>query len=157
MRVNELMTKHVATIRSGDTASEALRMMWDCDCGSLPVIDDDSKAIAIVTDRDIAMTALFRDLPPSALRVSEAMSKDIQSCAPDDSVASAEQIMRAHQIRRLPVLDGERRLVGVLSMADIVRSAARKGQRKGVAAQEFTESMADICSPRSVRETSAGI
>jgi CBS domain-containing protein len=146
MKVSDLMSRDVATIRSGQQASEALRIMWECDCGSLPVVDDAGRAIAIVTDRDIAMTAMFRDAPPSALPVSEAMSKNIHMCLPHDSVREAEQIMRANQIRRLPVLDHERRLVGVLSLADIVRSAA--GRRTDVQAEEVTSIMADICAPR---------
>jgi CBS domain-containing protein len=157
MRVKELMTRQVATIRRGEPSSAALRTMWDCDCGSLPVVDDEGKAIAIVTDRDIAMTALFRDATPNALPVAEAMSKNIHFCAPEDSVSAAEQIMRANQIRRLPVLDGERRLVGVLSMADIVRSAADKTLRKEMIPEEVTATLAHICSPRSPSETSAAI
>jgi CBS domain-containing protein len=148
MRVEELMTKEVATIRPDEPSSAALRLMWDCDCGSLPVVDDEGKAIAIVTDRDIAMTALFRDAPPSALRVSEVMSKNLHFCTPGEGVTSAEKIMRAQQIRRLPVLNGERRLVGVLSMADIVRSAADKRRRKDVVPEDVTAILADICAPR---------
>jgi CBS domain-containing protein len=150
----------VITVLAYSSASGAVsfaRLMWDCDCGSLPVVDDEGRAIAVVTDRDIAMTALFRDAPPSALPVSETMSKNIHFCQPDDSVASAEQIMRANQIRRLPVLNAERRLVGLLSMADMVRSAADKSRRKDVVPEEVTAIMADICSPRSAREGSARI
>jgi len=148
MKVRDLMTKQVAIARPGDSAAQALRLMWDCDCGSLPVIDEEQRAIAVVTDRDIAMTALFRDATPSAIRVSDAMSKDLHFCEADDSVASAEQIMRANQIRRLPVVNEGRRLIGLLSMADIVRNAADRGRRKDVVPEEVTATMADICSPR---------
>ena len=92
--------------------------MWDCDCGAVPVIDDDGRAIAVVTDRDICMAALMRDRAPSAIPVAEAMSRDLKSCGPDDEVATAEEIMRAHQIRRLPIVDRDRRPVGMLSLAD---------------------------------------
>jgi CBS domain-containing protein len=153
MRVKDLMTKQVSTIRAGEPSSAALRLMWDCDCGSLPVLDDDGRVIAVVTDRDIAMTALFRDAWPSALPVSQAMSKNVYFCSPEDSVTSAEEIMRAHQIRRLPVMDVEGRLVGVLSMADIVRRAAgEKGRKKEVIPEEVTALLADACSPRQPRK-----
>src|SRR5262249_48183923 len=132
MKVRDLMTSQVATVRASEQSSTALRIMWDCDCGSLPVVDEAGRAIAVVTDRDIAMTSLFRDAPPSALPVSEAMSKRIHFCMPDDSVASAEQIMRGNQIRRLPVIDSERRLVGVLSLADVVRHVADRNRRSEV-------------------------
>ena len=153
MRVKDLMTKQVSTVRAGEPSSTALRLMWDCDCGSLPVLDGDGKVIAVVTDRDIAMTALFRDAWPSALPVSEAMSKKILCCSPDDSVSAAEHIMREHQIRRLPVLDLEGRLVGVLSMADIARTAAERGHQKEVAPEEVTDLIADVCSPRRARKS----
>jgi CBS domain-containing protein len=149
MRVNDLMTTHVASVRADETASAALKMMWDCDCGSLPVVDGDARVLAIVTDRDIAMTALFRNAAPSAIAVSEAMSKNIHYCAPGDNVAAAEQIMRAHQIRRLPVLDGERRLMGVITLADLVRGAAGRLRRRELPADEVNALCADICSPRS--------
>src|SRR4051794_38298456 len=69
MRVEEMMTKQVATVLADEPASPALRLMWDCDCGVLPVLDDQGRVTAVVTDRDLAMTAMFRDLPPGALRV----------------------------------------------------------------------------------------
>lgn len=130
MKVSDLMTQQVATIRSSDSAATAARLMWDCDCGSLPVVDENNQVSAVVTDRDICMTALFEDRPLSPVPVSQAMSKSMRFCAPDDSVSSAEQIMRAYQIRRLPVLDAERRLLGILSLADIVRATEREKGRK---------------------------
>jgi CBS domain-containing protein len=150
MRVEDLMTRQVATVRESDPASEALRLMWECDCGSVPVISEDGRARAIVTDRDIAMTLRFRDSAPSVVSVSDAMSKILHSCAPSDSIAAVEEIMRKHQIRRLPVLDGDGRLVGVISMADIVRTAADQRYQEVVPA-EFTAIFAEICSPRPSR------
>ena len=112
MRIRDLMTKQVASVRSADSSAVAARLMWDCDCGAVPVIDDDGRAIAVVTDRDICMAALMRDRAPSAIPVAEAMSRDLKSCGPDDEVATAEEIMRTHQIRRLPIVDRDRRPVG---------------------------------------------
>jgi CBS domain-containing protein len=151
MRVQDLMTRQVATVRESDPASEALRLMWECDCGSVPVIGEDGRARAIVTDRDIAMTLRFRDSAPSVVSVSDAMSRLLHSCAPNDSIAAAEEIMRKHQIRRLPVLDGDGRLLGVISMADIVRTAADQ-ERQEVVPTEFTAIFAEICAPRTSRE-----
>ena len=150
MKVQDLMTNRVATVRPNDPTSAALHLMWDYDCGSLPVVDDNGRVVALVTDRDIAMTALFRDAAPSVLRVSDAMSRDLYACAPSDSVASAEETMRANQIRRLPVVDREGRLLGVLSLADIVRNAADR-RRQDVIPEEFTTIFAHICLPRPPR------
>ena len=146
MKIRDLMTKQVASVRAGDSAAVAARLMWDCDCGAVPVLDDDRRAIAMITDRDICMAALMRDRAPSAIQVSEAMSPDLQCCGPDDNVSAAEQLMRAHQIRRIPVVDRERRLLGMLSLADIVRVTDRKGRgAREVAPEEVASTLADIC------------
>jgi CBS-domain-containing membrane protein len=147
MKVRELMTKQVASVRPGERASNALRMMWDCDCGTLPVTEDGGRVVAVVTDRDLAMTGMFRDARPSEFAVSDAMSRSLHCCSPEDSVGAAAEIMRRVQIRRLPVVDGERRLVGILSQADIVRSAADR-KRTDVVPEEVTATLAEISSPR---------
>jgi CBS domain-containing protein len=156
MKVSDLMTSQVATVRSNDTCSTAARLMWDCDCGSLPVVGDGNQVSAIVTDRDLCMAALFQDRALSAIPVSQAMSKDLKVCGPDDSVTTAERIMRTHQIRRLPVIDGERRLLGILSLADIVRATERdKGRKREMIPEDFTATLADICTRREPAETRA--
>jgi CBS-domain-containing membrane protein len=102
------------------------------------------------------MAALFQDRQLSTIPISQAMSKSLHFCAPDDSVSSAEQIMRAHQIRRLPVLDGERRLLGLLSLADIVCATERdKGRKKEMVHEEVTATLADICTRRESPEARA--
>jgi CBS domain-containing protein len=147
MKIRDLMTKQVASVRTTDSAAVAARLMWDCDCGAVPVLDDQGRAIAMITDRDICIAALMRDSAPSAIPVSEAMSRDLQSCGPDDSVATAEKMMRTYQIRRIPILDRERRLLGVLSLADIVRATERKRGRtkREVAPEEIAATLANIC------------
>jgi CBS domain-containing protein len=149
MRISDLMTKQVASVRSVDSSAVAARLMWDCDCGAVPVVDDDGRAIAVVTDRDICMAALMRDRAPSAIPVTEAMSRDLQCCGPDDEVATAEEIMRVHQIRRLPIIDRDRRPVGMLSLADIVRATDRTKGRSSreVPPEEVAVTLADICAP----------
>src|SRR4029077_15817531 len=84
------------------------------------------------------MAALMRDRAPSAIPVSEAMSHDLQCCAPDDNVSAAEQMMRAHQVRRGPIVDRERRPLGMLSLADIARASDHHPGRgaRPVAAEE---------------------
>jgi CBS domain-containing protein len=147
MKIRDLMTKQVASVRASDSTAVAARLMWDCDCGAVPVLDEEGRAIAMITDRDICMAALMRDRAPSAIPVADAMSRDLQSCGPDDSVSSAEQLMRAHQIRRIPILDRDRRPLGLLSLADIVRATDRQKGRapSEVAAEEVAVTLADIC------------
>jgi|SRR6478672_1232929 len=149
MKIRDLMTTQVATVRATDSTAVAARLMWDCDCGAVPVLDDEGRAIAMITDRDICMAALMRDRAPSAIPVSEAMSRTLQACGPDVAVSTAERLMRVHQIRRIPILDKERRPVGMLSLADIVRATDRKKGRatkaKLVAPAEIAGTLAEIC------------
>ena len=97
--------------------------MWEADCGSLPVIDAEGCPIAMITDRDICMAAHFQGAPLHVLRVRDAMSAAIYSCTPTDSVASAEDLMRTHQIRRLPVVNERSHVIGILSLNDIALEA----------------------------------
>jgi CBS domain-containing protein len=141
------MTKQVASVRATDSAAVAARLMWDCDCGAVPVVDENGCAVAMLTDRDICMGALMRDRAPSAIPVSEVMSRDLQCCEPDDNLSTAEQTMRAYQIRRVPIVDRERRLLGMLSLADIVRATDHQRGRgaRPIGPEEVAGTLADIC------------
>jgi len=147
MMIRDLMTKQVASVRATDSTAVAARLMWDCDCGAIPVLDEEGRAIAMITDRDICMSALMRDRAPSAIPVSDAMSRGLHACAPDDSLAFAEQLMRTHQIRRIPIVDRDGHPLGLLSLADIVRATDRhKGRAtREVAPVEVVLTLADIC------------
>lgn len=95
------------------------------------------------------MCALFQNKPLQQLRVSEAMAKQVQACRPSDSLAKAERMMRDARVRRLPVVDEEDVLVGMISLADLAQEAARK---RSAAAPEVTETevgdtLAAICEP----------
>ncbi len=151
MKVRDLMTKNVASIRASEQLSAAAKLMWDCDCGALPVLDDMGvRTIGMLTDRDICMAAWMQDRPPSAIPVLHAMSQALVRCAPDDSISVAEDTMRSKQIRRLPVLDGDGRLVGIISLADIAREVERERRRgaREVAPDEVSTTLASICEPR---------
>ncbi len=126
MDVQKIMTTNVSCVRSGDTLSTAARVMWDCDCGSVPVVDPASdEVVGIVTDRDICIATWSHDQQPSSISVSEAMSSDVVTCLATDSIASVESLMRSKQVRRVPVVDRHRRLVGIVSLGDIAIAAHR--------------------------------
>src|SRR5262249_24005082 len=91
LTVGELMTRNVASVRAHASLSLAARLMWDRDCGSIPVIDSASeRVVGMLTDRDLCMAAWSRDKRPSGIRASEAMSKELYGCRPDDTLAAAE-------------------------------------------------------------------
>jgi CBS domain-containing protein len=149
MNVATLMTRNVACCRWDEPLSAAAERMWTRDCGVLPVLDDGERVVGMVTDRDICMSAWMNGCAPQALSVATAMSKTVHVCTPEDSLEAAEQLMRRNQIRRVPVIDQVGKLVGILSLADIVREAQRERARgqKEVVPAEVTDTLANICQP----------
>ncbi len=128
----------------------AAKKMWDSDIGFLPVTGSNGQVIGIITDRDICMSAYTQGRAISEIPVSVAMSKEVFSCAPNDTVAAAEEEMRLHQVRRLPVLASDGKLVGVLSINDLTREAERElyGTNQEITTKELTDTLAMICEPR---------
>lgn len=155
MKVRDLMTTGVASIDGDDSLSSAARMMWECDCGVIPVTRAD-RVLGVITDRDICMASWIRNQPLSELRVSDSMSRELFSCSPDDNVSVAERLMQSRQIRRLPVIDREGHLVGILSLADIVRGTERAGRGvSDVSSNEVASTLATICQPRTTQQAFA--
>lgn len=158
MKVEDLMTREVRTLSPQDSAEAAARIMWEEDCGCVPVVDDKGGVIGMITDRDICMAAYTQGAPLAAIRLGNAMAKNVHTCGPKGTVASAERLMREHRVRRLPVVGADRRLVGILSLNDIAREAARSRGRKPkppVTAQELSETLAAICQPRAAAVATA--
>ena len=105
---------------------QAARLMWDGNCGSVPIVDGTGRAIAMLTDRDICMAAYTQGKPLHEISVGIAMSKSLQSCALEDTIEHVERLMAEHQIRRIPVLDPAGRPVGMLSLSDLARVAPKQ-------------------------------
>jgi CBS domain-containing protein len=118
--------------------------MWDNDCGVVPIVDAERNVIGLVTDRDICIAAATRSTSPSNIRARDVMSRDVYAIRAEDEVRGALRIMREQRVRRLPVLDDQDRLVGIISLNDLV---ARADCRKGadVPGEEFLETMKAIC------------
>jgi CBS-domain-containing membrane protein len=158
MLVENLMTREVRTCRAEDTLDAATRIFWEADCGCAPVVDCDGRVVGIVTDRDVAIAAYTQHRPLADIPVSVAMSRQVYSCGPQDTVASAEKVMRSAQVRRLPVVDAEGLLVGLISLNDIALEAARERstrRQKEVSDAEVGETLASICAHRPTREPAA--
>jgi CBS domain-containing protein len=150
MDVFKIMTRRVFTCRPEDNLATAAALMWDNDIGCVPVVDGEGRAVGMITDRDICMSAYLKGQPLSQIQVGAAMSHPVHSCAPDHSVVEAETVMRARCVRRMPVIDGGGRLVGILSLNDLVREAARQRGRKGreLGGDEVTATIAAVSQPR---------
>ncbi|MDE2294232.1 MAG: CBS domain-containing protein [Gammaproteobacteria bacterium] len=153
MNVETLMSKQVTACSPGDSLEQVANVMWARDCGCLPVctsVDGGAaRPVGMITDRDICMCGMFQHKPLGELHVADAMSKRIVSCSPADPVDRAETLMREAQIRRLPVLDETGALVGMITLADIAREAARERMRtaQDVTANEVGDTLAAICEP----------
>ena len=125
MRVKEIMTPDAKAIWLTESLADAAKLMWENDCGVLPIIKDGRKVIGMITDRDICMAIAMRDTSPSGVSVEEVMTGRVYSVSPEDEIAQALQAMQEHKIRRLPVVNPEGELEGILSFNDIVMHAKR--------------------------------
>lgn len=118
MRCEELMTREVELLRAGDPVSEAARRMSELDVGFLPVCNGDGAPVGTLTDRDIVLRVVAKNLPYTT-DVADVMSPEVITCRPDDDVTRAEQLMRINQISRILCVDDDGRIGGVISLADI--------------------------------------
>jgi CBS-domain-containing membrane protein len=114
------MTRDVRACEIQDSLNAAARIMWDHDCGCVPVVDAHGKLVGIVTDRDICMAAYTQGVPLEAIPVERVMSPKVISCARGDDLDTAHRLMRTHEIHRIPVVDTRGRPIGILSLSDIV-------------------------------------
>ena len=163
MRVSDVMTKDVACVREDERCSAAVRLMWDCDCGAVPVLSQSGdRVIGMITDRDICIATWSKSAAPDDVRVAEAMSRELFACSENDGVGLAENLMRSRQVRRIPVLDAQQRLVGIVSLADVAQASENKMGRPGsseVAPDEVAQTLASICrrSHVSLKSSSASL
>jgi CBS domain-containing protein len=124
--------------------------MQENDCGVVPVVDATGHVVAMLTDRDICMAALVGRRPLYELQVESACSKSLFVVHPRDSIKFAEEMMREHQVRRVPVIDDDGGLVGVLSLSDLVRHTGRRADDLGTI--EISRTLGAICEAPSHKE-----
>jgi CBS domain-containing protein len=132
MKVREIMTKKAKFCGPESTLEEAIFLMRKANCGFLPVVGDGGNVIGVITDRDICIALGTRNRVPSELRVWDVMPRKLFTCMPDDDVHSALKTLRGARIRRLPVIDRDDTLVGVLSIDDIVLKAREHFLKKDI-------------------------
>lgn len=118
MKVHECMTSDVCIANPAQTLRQAASMMADIDAGALPVGEND-RLVGMITDRDIAIRAVARGLSPDA-KVGDVMSKEVLYCFADEDLDNVAKNMSDAKVRRLPVLNRDKRLVGILSIGDLV-------------------------------------
>ncbi|TRO96210.1 CBS domain-containing protein [Glycocaulis profundi] len=117
MKVSDMMTRDVRMTHPGDSIEQAARMMAEIDAGAVPVADGD-RLVGMITDRDIAIRAVARGMGPDAT-VEQVMTRDVKYCYADEDSGDVCRNLGDIQLRRLPVVDRDKRLVGILSLGDL--------------------------------------
>ena len=124
MKIGELMTPDVEVIRPDDTLHTAAMMMADLDAGVLPVGEND-RLVGMITDRDITVRGVAKGRDPDKTKVRDAMSGEVRYCFDDENPEEVARKMGSWQVRRLPVLNRDKRLVGIVSLGDLAVSGAK--------------------------------
>ncbi len=158
MKIEQLMTKQVSSCAPDGSLDEAARIMWERDCGFVPVTEGpERRVVGVVTDRDACMAAYTRGEALAAIRAGDVMSTGVHTCRATDDIATAEATMREAQIHRLPVVDDAGQLLGVISLADVAREARREtgSRRSEVSPEKVGETLAAIRQPRQIAAASA--
>jgi CBS domain-containing protein len=124
MKVREVMSREVTVTNPNDSIQEVARTMARLDVGALPVCDGD-RIVGMVTDRDIAVRAVAEGLPPGT-PVAQVMTRDVKYVFDDEAIDEVAENMADLQVRRLPVVNRDKRLVGIVSLGDVAREAKPK-------------------------------
>jgi CBS domain-containing protein len=142
MKVKEVMMGTPYYCQLGTNLGSATELMWNANCGFLPVEAADGKVIGVVTDRDLCIALGTRSQLPGDVTVGEVLSSKLYSCAPDDDIHIALQTMSKGKVRRLPVIAHNGTLVGVLSMDDILlrTEATSLGKKPELSSDEVVRS-----------------
>jgi CBS domain-containing protein len=144
MTAKDLMTSNVKSCSADANLAAVAKIMWDCDCGTVPVVNEQRKVIGMITDRDICIAAATRSTAPVNIRVREVMSGRVHNCFSEDNVSTVLKTMKERRVRRLPVLDRQEHLVGIISMNDLVARADRHSGAN-VPGDEFLATLKSIC------------
>jgi CBS domain-containing protein len=149
MKVQEIMTRGAETCALETGLAEAAHLMWDGDCGILPVVQDGGLVVGVITDRDICMAAALNGELLTELPVSRVITSEVYACQPETDVRDALKTMQQHRVRRLPIVNDEGRLQGILSMNDLALEA--KDGTNGQAELSYADvvmTMKAICAHR---------
>jgi CBS domain-containing protein len=147
MRAQDLMSHPAVTCQVNDPLTIPAHLMWEHDCGAIPVVRDDGKLAGMITDRDICMAAFTQSRRLDEILVGAVMATRVISVRPDQTIDEIEQRMAEHQVRRLPVVDADGRPVGVLSMNDLAIESVQPDTRMTNGPSKIARTLAAICRP----------
>ena len=150
MNVQDIMTSDVRCCGPDTNLAAAAKMMWDSDCGALPVLNVQGQVMGMITDRDICMAAATKNKPASDITVWETVSGIAQTCHLSDDVHTALDIMKREKVRRLPVVDEDGILQGIVAINDFVLLAgeAKGGKAPALSYEDVVRTMKAISAHR---------
>jgi CBS domain-containing protein len=154
MKVQDIMTRNVKSCHPESSLAQVAALMWDYDFGVLPVVDDKERVMGLITDRDIAIAAATKGRLATEIAVGEVMSGNVYACAVDEDIKSALKTMRREKVRRLPVIDNDGKLAGILSINDVVLRAeeVRVGQAPEISYEDVASTFKALCEHSRVRQ-----
>ena len=130
MRVQDVMTWEVESCAPDSNLAQVAEIMWRRDCGIVPVVENPkNRLVGVVTDRDICIASATKHLEPALIAARDAMTPSLLTCSPTDDVHVALKTMGEATVRRLPVIDPEGALVGILSLNDCILAAEKSDRR----------------------------
>lgn len=140
MRITDIMTPDPACCTSETSLPDVARLMVDHDCGEIPIVNnlESRKLVGVITDRDIVCRAIAEEKNSASTQVSDIMTTSVVTVREDSDIQECCEKMEQHQIRRIPVLDAEGRVCGIVSQADIARQTG---------ARETAEVVKDVSKP----------
>jgi len=119
MKCRDIMTKYLKMCRPEGTIKDAVKIMDELNCGAVPIVDENNVLKGIVTDRDIALYTILNDKDPAKTNLKDFVRPNMVTCHPDDDIDIAITKMKDNKVRRLPVVDENNRVVGIISLGDI--------------------------------------
>ena len=150
MKVKEVMTEKPKTCTLTDNLAHVARLMWEADCGIVPVVAEGGRVVALITDRDICMASMTKGRNVSNIAVEDVVSGKVFTCKPNDDIHLALDTMRENKVRRLPVIAADGTLQGMLSMNDVMLRAeeARDKKAPDVSYGDVVNTYKSICQHR---------
>ncbi len=130
MKIKELMTKEVGTANSGDSLAYAVAVMWQKDCGAVPIVDKDQRLVGVVTDRDVAIACATRNATPADIQTSQLCGSKLVTANQNESLKKVLKRMGSKRVRRIPITTDDGVLVGIFSISDAINTSPKLGFQK---------------------------
>lgn len=148
MNVDVLMTREPKSCLASDTLHRAAQIMWDEDCGVVPVVDEQGHLVGLVTDRDVCMATYTRGRPPHEIAVGDVMARTLFTLRAEETADAALALVSERRVRRAPVVDDGGRLVGILSIADLVHASLHGPGARRPGTDRVMEAVHAVTKPR---------